>query len=295
MPELPEVETVATALRACLLGRRLDGIRVRFAGSLKPSPRAARKALLGKRLTAVRRHGKYIFLDFAGVSRDTPAARRARATGAEAIAEAPAADSQLMLHLRMTGQVFVRPDYKPDKHLRLIFDFEGQPVFYRDMRKFGGFVLLPGAPGVAAIPHVGPDMLEVSFAEWRKRMGDRRAPLKSLLLQQGIAAGVGNIYADEALHMSRIHPLVSPTSIDDDRLKSLYSNVRKILRQAIRGGGTTYQDFVDFSGKPGNFKQKLRVYGRDGEGCGVCGAEIEKLKIAGRSAHFCPECQRRDS
>jgi formamidopyrimidine-DNA glycosylase len=278
MPELPEVETVATALRACLLGRRLDGIRVRFAGSLKPSPRAARKALLGKTLTAVRRHGKYIFLDFAGVSRDTPAA-----------------DAQLMLHLRMTGQVFVRSDYKPDKHLRLIFDFEGQSVFYRDMRKFGGFVLLPGAPGVAAIPHVGPDMLEVSFAEWRKRMGDRRAPLKSLLLQQGIAAGVGNIYADEALHMSRIHPLVSPTTIDDDRLKSLYSNVRKILRQAIRGGGTTYQDFVDFRGKPGNFKQKLRVYGRDGEGCGVCGAEIEKLKIAGRSAHFCPECQRRDS
>ena len=292
MPELPEVETVARSLREGLLGKRLDGISARWAGAMKPSPRAARKALLGKTLIAVRRHGKYIFLDFAGMPGDAVPRRGTPAAGPIGIAEAPPAEAQLMLHLRMTGQIFVRSDYEPDKHLRLTFDFEGQPIYYRDMRKFGGFVLLDGAPGIAAIPHVGPDMMEISFARWRERMRRRRAPLKSLLLHQGIAAGVGNIYADEALHLSGIHPLASPGELDDSRLKLLYTNVRGVMRRAIREGGTTYQDFVDFKGRPGNFERELLVYGRTGEPCCACGSSIERLKIAGRSAHFCPKCQR---
>lgn len=134
MPELPEVESVARSLRAALLGRRLDAIAVRWAGSLKPSPRAVRAALIGKRLLAVHRHGKYLFLDF-GARSEGPAER------------------QLLLHLRMTGQLFTDPVYRPDKHLRLRLDFEGQPVFYRNLRKFGGFALLEGLPGGAAPGH----------------------------------------------------------------------------------------------------------------------------------------------
>lgn len=272
MPELPEVESVARALRATLLGRRLDGIRVRWAAALQPSPAAARRTLLGKRLAAVHRHGKYLFLDFA--------TRR----GAKP-------EAQLLLHLRMTGQVFTQADYRPDKHLRLQFDFEGRPVYYRDIRKFGGFRLLAGLPGRDAIPHVGPDMLEIRFVEWLPRLASRRAPIKALLLDQGIAAGIGNIYADEALHRARVHPLSPTASLAEADLRRVFDAAKRVLRLAIRHGGTTFLDFVDFDGRPGSFRRKLRVFGRQGEACPVCGSTVQKTRVAGRGTHHCPRCQ----
>jgi formamidopyrimidine-DNA glycosylase len=270
MPELPEVENVALALRQTLLGKRLDRIDVRYAGALKPSPRAVRRAVIGSLLTGVTRHGKYLFLDF------------------ESEKLGPA---QLLLHLRMTGQVFVDPEYKPDKHLRLVLDFAGQPVYYRDIRKFGGFQLLAGTPGPEAIPHVGPDMLKITFKEWHRRIHQRRAPAKSMLLNQGIAAGLGNIYADEALFSAGIHPASKPVDLTREQLKSLLRESKRILRLAIRHGGTTFQDFVDFTGRPGNFRNLLQVYGRVGESCPTCNAPVEKIKLGGRSTHFCPRCQ----
>ncbi len=272
MPELPEVESVGRALAKALLGRRLDTIRVRWAGALRPSPRAAREALIGKRLTAVSRHGKYLFLDFSS-------RRGARPS------------YQLMLHLRMTGQVFTDPDYRPDKHLRLSFDFDGRPVYYRDMRKFGGFDLLEGAPGRAAIPHVGPDMLEIRYRDWLPRIAGRRAPIKGLLLDQGLAAGIGNIYADEALHRAGIHPSTRPSLLAETDLRRVFDESRRVLRLGIRHGGTTFLDFRDFDGRPGNFRRKLRVFGRQGESCPACSAIVEKTRIAGRGTHFCPVCQ----
>lgn len=282
MPELPEVENVALSLRDALLGKRLDGITVRWAKTLRPSPRKVRRRLCGTRLEAVDRHGKYIFLTFRAPS-GAPQGATASAQ------ERPPA--QLMLHLRMTGQIFVNPAYKPDKHLRLIFDFEGQPVYYRDLRKFGFFTLLEGAPGREAIAHVGPDMLEITAADWLERIAHRRAPLKSLLLDQGIAAGLGNIYVDETLFRARIHPLTPPAMLDEEGLRRIYRDARHVLRAAVKDGGTTYQDFLNFHGKPGNFRTKLRVYGRTGETCFTCRTPIERLKIGGRSAHFCPRCQ----
>jgi formamidopyrimidine-DNA glycosylase len=270
MPELPEVENVALSLRDALLGKRLDGIEVRWAKVLKPTPQKVRKQLCGSRLVAVGRHGKYIFLTF------------------EPETGPP---SQLMLHLRMTGQIFVDPAYTPDKHLRVTFDFEGQPVYYRDLRKFGSFTLFDGTPGRTAIPHVGPDMLEITVNQWLKRIAHRRAPLKSLLLHQGIAAGLGNIYVDEALFRARIHPLTAPVSLDEKSLRRVFRESRQVLRTAVKEGGTTYQDFINFRGKPGNFRSQLRVYGRTGEACLTCKTPVERLKIGGRSAHFCPHCQ----
>jgi formamidopyrimidine-DNA glycosylase len=272
MPELPEVESVARSLRSALLGRRLDAIAVRWAGSLRPSPAAARRALLGKRLLAVSRHGKYLFLDF-GERAGAPAQR------------------QLLLHLRMTGQLFTDPAYRPDKHLRLRLDFEGLPVFYRDLRKFGGFTLLEGLPGRGAIPHVGPDWLAVRFEAWQGRLAGRRAPLKALLLDQGVAAGLGNIYADEALFRAGLHPAATASSLDDASHRRLFAACRQVLRLGIRDGGTTLLDFVDFDGRPGNFRRKLRVYGRTNEPCLDCGTPIASMRIAGRSSHFCPSCQ----
>jgi len=273
MPELPEVESLAQSLRAALLGRRLDAIAARWAPSLRPSPAAARRALIGKRLVAVSRHGKYLFLDFSPRV-DAPAER------------------QLLLHLRMTGQLFTDPAYRPDKHLRLRMDFEGQSVFYRDQRKFGGFTLLEGLPGRAAIPHVGPDWLDdLRFPAWQARLAGRRAPLKALLLDQGLAAGLGNIYADEGLFRAGIHPACPAGDLDAEAAGRLFAACRQVLRMGIRHGGTTFLDFIDFDGRPGNFRGKLRVYGRAGKPCRRCGTPIARLRIAGRSSHFCPLCQ----
>jgi formamidopyrimidine-DNA glycosylase len=285
MPELPEVENVALTLREALLDRRLDRIRVRFAGALKPSPRVARRAVEGKRLVSVRRHGKYLLLRFV--------ADRASASGRPSGSGGALRAVQLLLHLRMTGQLFVSPEYRPDKHVRLMLEFEDQRAYYRDMRKFGGFTLVDDVPWPQEIAHIGPDMLEIPYRDWYRRLQGRRAPMKSLLLHQGIAAGLGNIYADETLFRAGVHPVSSPADLEDEALRRVHREARRILRLAIRHGGTTYNTFVDVEGKRGRFRSRLRVYGREGEPCRTCGTAVERLVLAGRSSHFCPRCQDR--
>jgi len=272
MPELPEVENVAQALRATLLGHRLTGMRVRFAGILSQSSRQMRRQLLQRRLASVNRHGKYLLLRFVKNHCD---------------------DTHLMIHLRMTGQIFVVPDYRPDKHVHLALDFDGLPVYYRDIRKFGRFTLVDDDRCPSALSHVGPDMLTVRFRDWFDRVANRHAPVKAVLLDQGVAAGLGNIYVDEALFRAGIHPLVAPADLERAELKRLLAGAKSVLRLAIRHGGTTFLNFTDFHGKPGNFRRKLRVYGRTGEPCGKCGTTIERLVVGGRSSHFCPTCQPR--
>ena len=310
MPELPEVENVAAALREALVGRRLTGLEVRFASVLRPSAAAVRKALLGKRLVAVRRQGKYILLEFAGDAggADVSGADHGAASPRDAVtpreadgpssASAPrgrdaaaAPSAYLMIHLRMTGQFFLDPAFAPDKHTHLALDFESARVWYRDIRKFGRLQLVEDGRRPRALAHVGPDMLEIPFAAWRERVTGRRAPIKAVLLDQGVAAGVGNIYADEALFRAGVHPRTPAARLDDAVLRRLFMAVRAVLRLAIRHGGTTYLNFVNFRGQPGNFRRKLRVYQRTSEACGRCGASIAREMIGGRSSHYCPECQ----
>jgi formamidopyrimidine-DNA glycosylase len=298
MPELPEVENVARALRLNLQGRRLTGLKVRFGGVLSQSPRLTRQTLLGKRLDRVYRHGKYLLLTF---SAGENGAERSP-TPRQLVGDSLAADSSgryhagetahLMIHLRMTGQIFILEDYRPDKHVHLVFDFEGLPVHYRDIRKFGRFTLVEDDRAPDAIRHIGPDMLEIGFAAWFDRLVERRAPIKSLLLDQGIAAGLGNIYVDEALFRAGVHPLTSPADLSRDELKALFRAAKSVLRLAIRHGGTTFLNFTNFHGQPGNFRRKLRVYQRTGEPCPRCGTEIARAVVAGRSSHYCPSCQR---
>ena len=303
MPELPEVENVALALRAALVGRRVTGMTVRFAGVLEPSAGAVRAAMVGGTLVEVRRQGKYLLLVFEhrGESAGTRAGGTGRigkdvlgGEGGIARGYRRADCRAVQLHLRMTGQVFFAEGFQPDKHTHLVLDFDGSTVYYRDIRKFGRLVRVePAAQGAFPIapPHVGPDMLEIRFAAWAAAVGARRAPIKAVLLDQGIAAGVGNIYADEALFRARVHPLAPAASLDPAALRRLFDAARAVMRLAIRHGGTTYLNFVNFSGQPGNFRRKLRVYQRDGDPCRDCGATLERLVVAGRSSHFCPRCQ----
>jgi len=278
MPELPEVEAVAVALRANLTGRRLDGIRVPFAGVLDQSVRRTRSALVGRILSGVHRHGKYLILAF-----DTE-----ESVDVEA---GEIASNCLMIHLRMTGQIFIQDDYTPDKHVHVILDFAGLPVHYRDIRKFGRLTLVDDPITPSALSHVGPDMLEVRFTSWLDRVADRRAPIKAMLLDQGIAAGLGNIYVDESLFVAGVHPLSRPVDLTRDELHEIWRRAKQVLRLAIRHGGTTFLNFANFHGKPGNFRRKLRVYGRAGQPCRDCRNELVKIQVAGRSSVFCPLCQ----
>ena len=269
MPELPEVENVARALRQTLNGRRLSGLNVSYPGVLVQSPRRVRSALIGKTLAGVHRHGKYLILDFRGDSDP----------------------SHLMIHLRMTGQIFILEGYLPDQHVHLTFDFEGLPMHYRDIRKFGRLELVNDAVNPSAISHVGPDMLKIRLDDWRRRIAHRGAPIKALLLDQGIAAGLGNIYVDESLFLAGVHPLSRPRDLDPATLAEVLKRARQVLRLAIDHGGTTFMNFTNFHGKPGNFRRKLRVYGRAGQACRDCGATLLSLRVAGRSSVFCPRCQ----
>jgi formamidopyrimidine-DNA glycosylase len=289
MPELPEVENVALALRECLMGRRLTGMEVRFGGVLEPSAEAVEEALVGLVLVKVRRQGKYLLLEFGEGDRCGEKDVLAHSAGIER-----GYRRAVCLHLRMTGQIFVDPTYVPDRHTHLVLDFDGLPVYYRDIRKFGRLTLVEADAGGAfaiAPSHVGPDMLEIGFAAWRGRVAGRRAPMKAVLLDQGVAAGIGNIYADETLFRARVHPLAPAASLADPDLRRIFNAARAVMRLAIRHGGTTYLNFVDFRGKPGNFRRKLRVYQRDGEPCRDCGETVARLVVAGRSSHFCPRCQ----
>ena len=270
MPELPEVESVARALRSSLTGRRATGLVVRWAGILEPTPRAVRRASVGRVLSGVHRRGKYLVLTFTG---------------------GDGAVGHVMLHLRMSGQLLFEPDDAPDKHTHLIWDFEGRPLHYRDVRKFGRWTVVDDAVNPTAMAHVGPDMLEVRFAEWNKRVAHRKAPWKSVLLDQGVASGIGNIYADEALFRAGVHPLKTPEGTSPEKRRAVWNAAKGVLRLAVKHGGTTFLDFKDFHGKPGNFRRKLRVFQRDGEACGRCGVVIQRVVVGGRSTHYCPACQ----
>jgi formamidopyrimidine-DNA glycosylase len=253
---------------------------VRFPGVVEPSAAALRRAMVGRVLQEVHRHGKYLVLTFA----------RPASAPALAVADRPDDLTHVMLHLRMTGQVVLGPP-GADPHVHLDLDFEGLPVHYRDVRKFGRWTVVDHPRRPTCLAHVGPDMLDVRFAAWHAAVADRRAPIKAVLLDQGVAAGIGNIYADEALFRARVHPLARPCDLSRQTLQEVLRGARSVLRLAISHGGTTFLNFANFHGQPGGFRRKLRVYGRTGEPCRECTTPIERIVVGGRSTHFCPRCQ----
>jgi formamidopyrimidine-DNA glycosylase len=276
VPELPEVESVARALRQNLLGRVCTGLRVRFPGVVAPSPAALRRAMVGRTLHGVHRHGKYLVLTFARPPADAPPPGNPH--------------TYVMVHLRMTGQIVLEAR-SADPHVHLELDFEGLSVCYRDIRKFGRWTVVDDPRLPTCLAHVGPDMLDIRFPAWHDAVASRRAPLKAVLLDQGVAAGLGNIYADEALFRARVHPLARPCDLGRDTLRAVLRAARGVLRLAIDHGGTTFLNFANFHGQPGGFRRKLRVYGRTGEPCRECATPIQRIVVAGRSTHFCPRCQ----
>ncbi|MEO8097451.1 MAG: bifunctional DNA-formamidopyrimidine glycosylase/DNA-(apurinic or apyrimidinic site) lyase [Acidobacteriota bacterium] len=262
MPELPEVETVVRSVRAHLEGRRI--VSAEFTSPhVTPGNRAAlARRLTGRTIRSIERHGKFI-----QIALD---------------------EGFLTVHLGMTGKLLI--EGKVELHTYGVFMLDQGALLYHDPRQFGSIEWSPKvSPRVARL---GPEPLEISFEEFRARL-KRKTRMKSLLLNQAFLAGVGNIYADESLFASGIHPLASAANISKARAEKLYQAIRGILAHAIELGGSSISDYVDAEGKKGFFQMEHRVYGREGEPCAHCGGPIRKTLVAQRGTHYCPRCQKR--
>ncbi len=278
------------------IGPLLVGRRIRSVATTRPSyffltrPAALRRGLVGREVTALDRRGKYLV---------------ARLDD----------DSRLVIHLGMTGQLFsaqatsprllsasarvaLSPEqqraFRPDAHTHLRIGFEdlGPEVCLRDVRKFGKVLLLRGGEAHPRLERLGVDALELEGAALFAASRRRRVAIKALLLDQSVATGIGNIYADEALFRARLRPTRRSGSLTRRECGALADAVRAVLRRSIETGGSSIRDYVTPDGSDGAFQDERNVYARtDGE-CHVCGARIRRRVIAQRSTHFCPACQR---
>jgi formamidopyrimidine-DNA glycosylase len=281
MPELPEVETVARDLRGLVLGAGVAGARCTWPATLRThAPDAFAEAITGRRIEDVDRRAKLVVISLSG-------------------------DVVLTVHLKMTGQLFVvAADAPEDPYVRAVIRLDdGREVRFRDVRKFGRiglYVRDPGTgepvvePGGAAVfAGHGPEPLDTAFTvtAFRRRIRGRRGRLKPLITDQSFLAGVGNIYADEALWRARLHPLRSAATLRPPDERRLYSAIRDVLSEAVAFRGSSIDDYTAPEGD-GSMQERLEVYQRTGEPCPRCGRPIRRIVIGARSTHFCSWCQR---
>jgi formamidopyrimidine-DNA glycosylase len=270
MPELPEVEVIRRGLIPVLVGRRFLAVKV---GNQRlrqqSSPQTLRRWVPGRRLQGLRRRGKYLLFDLEG-------------------------GVTLLIHLGMTGHLLVGPPPSPPlPHVHLVFHLEGGiDLFFQDTRRFGQVLVFP--PGVEPPPlaQVGaePFSRQVTPAWLARQAHGRSRPIKNFLLDARILAGIGNIYACEILLAAGLHPATPVGRLTLADWDCVLTETRRILKHAIRKGGTTVSNYLNSRGEAGLFQLELLAYGRAGEPC-RCGALIQRLVQAGRSTFFCPACQ----
>jgi len=320
VPELPEVETIASDLRPLLVGRTIAAVDLRFPSIVRhPEPEAFARDLPGHRVTAVDRRGKYMifrlesvglathpsvgFADTSPPSGEETSADTSTPSGEETSADTspPSGEESrlaLVVHLGMTGQLLHKlPEdpMRPHTHVVLTLD-DGTELRYSDPRRFGRLLLGTEEELVGArkLPRLGPEPLDPHFTpgDLHRRLSGRRAPLKLLLLDQSVIAGVGNIYADEACYRARIRPDRPPTRITRDRVKRLHVALRESLLLGIVNRGSSIDDYVDLYGAKGRQQEELQVYGRGGQQCLNCGRPLTLVRLGGRATVFCRRCQR---
>lgn len=274
MPELPEVETIRRQLAPALEGRRLDRMEVLDPRWCEPAPPdEVAQAVEGRRIERLDRRGKWLIWELAE-------------------------EIYLVMHLRMTGNLLLVPAGDADRRfLRVRIDLDdGRHVLFCDARRFGTGIVLLGEQalhdyfaGRVGVEPLGPDFTADAL---RAMAAHRRAPVKAFLLSQERVAGVGNIYADEALWRSRIHPLRPVGTLKPKQIDLLHESVIHVLEAGIDAKGATIDDYRDASGAEGSFQDKFQVHLREGEPCRRCGAAIRKIRAAGRGTYYCPRCQR---
>jgi formamidopyrimidine-DNA glycosylase len=287
MPELPEVETIARGLDSRVAGDVIESVWLGSKPEPLKSPAAEiAMALESKRIAGVRRVGKHIVFDLENGGRRS-SAKKASIRSKTARARTPAPTSWIV-HLGMTGRMLVcPPEQEIEKHTHAIAKLaSGRELRFVDPRRFGRLSVSSGFEAQGSEP------LEVELARFVKLFRGRKTPIKSALLNQKLLSGVGNIYADESLFRARVRPRRRAASLTRDELDRLYKSVQEVLKEAIALGGSSISDYVDSDGEEGFFQLQHRVYGREGEPCLVCKSPVKRVVIAGRSAHYCPKCQK---
>jgi formamidopyrimidine-DNA glycosylase len=270
LPELPEVESVRLAIAPALEGRRLEHVEISDIRLTRPEdPLLVASELVGERVEHVDRRGKYLVIRFAS-------------------------GRALLIHLRMTGSLLQDPG--GNSHIRAVLTLDdGSQVAYRDVRRFGTWLLLePGELEPYLGARLGEEPLVAAFTAkgLGERLEGRRAALKAALLDQRTLAGLGNIYVDEALWYARLHPQRLAGSLDRDELRRLHRAIRKALELGIARQGSTLTDYRLPDGSSGSMQKEFKAYGRDDEPCDRCGTPLTKIRVAGRGTWFCPHCQR---
>jgi len=304
MPELPEVETIARGLASRLTGDVIESVWLGSKPEPLKSPAAEIVATLeSRRIVAVRRVGKHIVFDLDPVGdvgrapspskgrnhpRSSSSRKKVAGKGVRPTPTNTQQTAQWIVHLGMTGRMVVcPPDSEMAKHTHLVAKLaSGRELRFVDPRRFGRLSVARGFEAGGSEP------LEVKLDHFVSLFRSRKTPIKSALLNQKLLRGVGNIYADESLFRAGVRPRRRGSSLTREDLRRLYPAVQEVLREAIALGGSSVSDYVDADGEEGFFQLQHRVYGREGEPCLVCKTPIKRVVVAGRSSHYCPNCQK---
>jgi len=269
MPELPEVETIKRDLAPKIVGRCFASVTLNWPKTVQiPSPEALCRRLVGKCIAGLDRRGKYLIF---------------RLTNGEA----------LVLHLRMSGSLLFDPQDEPDPYCRAVFLLDdGARLHFRDPRKLGRMWLVEDENSI--VGQLGPEPLAPDFTAevLRERAKKRSAPIKAVLCDQEFLAGVGNMYADEALFAAGIHPMRAASSLSVEEIARLYQAICRVLEEATTSHGASIADYVRPDGKPGAAQFVFKVAHRGGQPCPVCATPIQRIPIRKRGSYFCPNCQR---
>lgn len=288
MPELPEVETTVRDLREKVLGRTFLDVWTDFTKMIKKPKdfKQFKKEIKGRKIQKIERKGKNILFELSG-------------------------NKTLLIHQKLTGHLLLgnwqkeNKNWKPQKpgpledpmnrFLHLIFWLDnGKQLALSDLRKFAKVELLGQEDLKKELSSLGPEPLERSFTfqKFQDILKNKKGKIKQILMDQAIISGIGNIYSDEILFAAKVHPFKDVSKLTRPDLKRIYQAIKKILKKAIELRGESISDFRDLEGERGHFDEMRKVYRREGEKCPNCGTKIKRIKLAGRSAHFCPKCQK---
>ena len=266
MPELPEVETIKNELLPYVIGRKITAVDVSWDGMVKqPSVEEFRARLVGQSITGLNRRGKYLFFHLSS-------------------------GEILVMHMKMTGSLIVNP--VDDRFTRAVFRLDnGAALHFWDPRKFGKMWLAADESGVT--DKLGPEPLEDDFTSdvLAQRLRNRKAPVKPVLLDQSVIAGIGNMYADEALFDAKIHPLTPAGKLSGGEIKRLHESIVRVLNKALILKGASVRNYIRPDGEPGNAHDEFNVAHGVGKTCPNCGTAIERIVVRNRGTYFCPKCQ----
>ncbi len=292
MPELPEVQTIVGDLNKKVRGLAITGVWTDWPNAFRRSPGGWKNfepSVKGRKIEKVRRLGKNIIFDLSG-------------------------GEKMLIHQKMTGHLLIgrwrldknRPvpeeqgllSEKVNGYIHTLFYLSGGKMMaFSDLRKFGKIIAAGGEKfsDLEDVKNIGPDLTAAgfSFFDFKKALAGRRGPIKKVLMDQSVVSGIGNIYSDEILFVARIHPLKKTENLSDVELRKIFSAAKKILKKAIKLRGTSISDYRDTAGKAGGYDKVRLVYRKEGAPCpDKCGGKVRRIKIGGRSAHFCPHCQK---